>query len=250
HRGYRHFILPLSLLTKMTDIAFDLPLEFQRAYRLGPKRKGGTSKPRPIIACLLRHGQACQLLSGARAHGPFQAEGYEIRITADYSKETSDRRKVFLALRPRMCQLEVKYGLFKPARLWVTKNYDPEDLQLFLDSLQPQSIDTTTPDRLMRPPSANRSTSLPPTTQGEQDLRFSDHQLRGKDLERLVKTHDDRGQVLQAVALHIQLSDRQILFSPKAHFDLHLKSQPGCERLEDPETCRGTREFDNKSLDR
>ncbi|KAJ1115034.1 hypothetical protein NDU88_003262 [Pleurodeles waltl] len=49
-----------------------------------------------------------------------------------------------------MGQLEVKYGLFEPARLWVTKNgiskdfYDPEDLQLFLDSLQSQSVNTTT----------------------------------------------------------------------------------------------------------
>ncbi|KAJ1100498.1 hypothetical protein NDU88_005583 [Pleurodeles waltl] len=59
-----------SILPKMTEIAFDPPLEFQRAYRLGPKRKDGTSKPRPIIACLLRHGPARQLLLAARAHDP------------------------------------------------------------------------------------------------------------------------------------------------------------------------------------
>ncbi|KAJ1116663.1 hypothetical protein NDU88_004869 [Pleurodeles waltl] len=107
----------------------------------GPKDENGTSKPRLIIVCLLRHGQARQLLLAARVHRPFKAEGYEIRITADFSKETNDRRKGFLALRPWMRQLDVKYGLFEPARLWVTKNgvskdfYDPEDLRLFLDSL-------------------------------------------------------------------------------------------------------------------
>ncbi|KAJ1097646.1 hypothetical protein NDU88_002763 [Pleurodeles waltl] len=69
-----------------------------------------------------------------RAHGPFRAEGYEIRITTDFSKETSDRCKAFLALRARLRQLEMKYGLFEPARMWVTNNgvskdfYEPEDL--------------------------------------------------------------------------------------------------------------------------
>ncbi|KAJ1099425.1 hypothetical protein NDU88_004526 [Pleurodeles waltl] len=81
-----------------------------------------------------------QLLQAARTHSPFRMEGYDIHITADYSKDTNERRKAFLALRPRLRQLEVKYGLFDPARMWVTKNgvfkdfYDPEDLRLFLDT--------------------------------------------------------------------------------------------------------------------
>ncbi|KAJ1091103.1 hypothetical protein NDU88_004230 [Pleurodeles waltl] len=67
-------------------------------------------------------------------------ERYDIRITADYSKDTNKRRKAFLALLPRLRQMEMKYGLFDPARMWVTKNgvsknfYDPEDLRPFLDS--------------------------------------------------------------------------------------------------------------------
>ncbi|KAJ1213434.1 hypothetical protein NDU88_001071 [Pleurodeles waltl] len=40
-----------------------------------------------------------------------------IRMTADFSKETSERRKAFLALRPRLRQLEIKFGLFEPARM-------------------------------------------------------------------------------------------------------------------------------------
>ncbi|KAJ1206463.1 hypothetical protein NDU88_001868 [Pleurodeles waltl] len=59
-----------AILPKMTDIVFDSPLEFQRAHQLGRKRKDETSKPCPIIAYLLRHEQACQLLLVARAHGP------------------------------------------------------------------------------------------------------------------------------------------------------------------------------------
>ncbi|KAJ1192461.1 hypothetical protein NDU88_001768 [Pleurodeles waltl] len=89
----------LSVLPKLTETVFEPPLEFQRAHRLGPKRKDGTSKPRPAIACLLRHEQVHQLLSAAQAHRPFKTDGYEIRITDDFSRETNERRKGFLALR-------------------------------------------------------------------------------------------------------------------------------------------------------
>ncbi|KAJ1092190.1 hypothetical protein NDU88_005302 [Pleurodeles waltl] len=138
-----------SLLPKLTSLDFDPPIEFQRAHRVGPKRTGNSSRPRPIIACLLRHNQTRQILQAARKHGPFQLDQYDIRITADYSKVTNYRRKAFLALRPRLGQLEIKYGLFDPARMWVTKNrvskdfYNLEELQLFLDSFQPQSMDST-----------------------------------------------------------------------------------------------------------
>ncbi|KAJ1195601.1 hypothetical protein NDU88_004878 [Pleurodeles waltl] len=164
-----------SVLPILADLTFDPPLEFQQAYRLGPRHQDGTSRPCPVIACLLRHGQARQLLTAARAHGPFRAEGYEIHITADYSKETNERRKAFLALRPRMRQLEVKYGLFEPARLWVTKNgvsndfYEPEDLRLFLDSLQPQTMGTSTLAWPRRPPNEVHHPHHP-TKEGQIDV--------------------------------------------------------------------------------
>ncbi|KAJ1101272.1 hypothetical protein NDU88_006344 [Pleurodeles waltl] len=155
-----------------------LDWELREASALtGSKATGWNLQTPPIIACLLRHGHARQLLLSAWAHGPFRAEGYKIHITADFSKETNDCRKAFLALRPRMHQLEVKYGLPEPARLWVTKNgiskdfYDPADLRLFLDSPQPQTIDTSTPARPQRPPSDNRSASPPPTAQAGTDRR-------------------------------------------------------------------------------
>ncbi|KAJ1206644.1 hypothetical protein NDU88_002046 [Pleurodeles waltl] len=129
-----------STLSKLTSLDFDQPLEFQRAHSVGPKLSDKSSRPRPIIACLLRHNQTRQILQVARSHGPFRVDQHDIRITADYSKETNERRKAFLALRPRLRQLEMKYGLFDPARMWVTKNgvskafYNPEELRLFLDS--------------------------------------------------------------------------------------------------------------------
>ncbi|KAJ1181330.1 hypothetical protein NDU88_006538 [Pleurodeles waltl] len=123
----------------LSGLTIDPPLEFQRVPRPGPKRPDDTSQPRPIIACPLLHTQDHQLLLEARSHGPFKAEGFEVRITADISIETNDRRKAFLSLRSRLRQLEVKYGLFEPARMWITKGgksrhyYDPEELHLYLD---------------------------------------------------------------------------------------------------------------------
>ncbi|KAJ1215501.1 hypothetical protein NDU88_003109 [Pleurodeles waltl] len=124
-------------LPKLTGITFDSPLEFQTAHRLGPKRPKRLNtnvRPRPIIACLLRHTQARQLIQRARTHEPCQMDGQEIRISADFSKETSERRRAFLAIRPRLRKMEEKYGLFEPSRMWAMKNgvsqdfCDPEDL--------------------------------------------------------------------------------------------------------------------------
>ncbi|KAJ1095796.1 hypothetical protein NDU88_000952 [Pleurodeles waltl] len=39
-----------SILPKLTSLTFDLPLEFQRAHSVGPKRPNGASRPHPIIA--------------------------------------------------------------------------------------------------------------------------------------------------------------------------------------------------------
>ncbi|KAJ1124564.1 hypothetical protein NDU88_003014 [Pleurodeles waltl] len=85
-----------SVLPKMTSLTFDPPLECQRAQSVGPKRPDGASRPRPIIVCLLRHGQA-----------------------SDYSKDTNECQKAFLALRPRLLHQEMKYGLFDPVRILV-----------------------------------------------------------------------------------------------------------------------------------
>ncbi|KAJ1217301.1 hypothetical protein NDU88_004895 [Pleurodeles waltl] len=50
-----------SALPKLTSLDFDPPIEFQRVHRVGPKRSGNSSRPRPIIACLLWHNQTRQI---------------------------------------------------------------------------------------------------------------------------------------------------------------------------------------------
>ncbi|KAJ1171529.1 hypothetical protein NDU88_003390 [Pleurodeles waltl] len=140
-------------LPRLTGTTFEPPLEFQRAHRLGPRRTGMDARPRPIIACLLRQTQAYQLIQKAHTQGPCQLHGHTIRISEDFSKETSDRRRAFLAIRPRLCQMEVKYGLFDLARMWIAKNgtskdfYDPEDLRSFLDGLSLTDSSSVIPHR-------------------------------------------------------------------------------------------------------
>ncbi|KAJ1097808.1 hypothetical protein NDU88_002925 [Pleurodeles waltl] len=211
-----------STLPKMISLDFDPPLEFQRAHRIGPKRSDNSSRPRPIIACLLRHNQTRQILQVARNHGPFRIDQHEIRITADYSKETNKRRKAFLALRPRLRKLEMKYGLFDPARMWVTKNgvskdfYNPDELRLFLDSFQSQPMDSYNTDSEHDIVGGSDRAETPHS--GIEKVKTALHDTgashRGRDMERLTRSYDDRGQILHAVVTHTQLSERDKSRSP------------------------------------
>ncbi|KAJ1139156.1 hypothetical protein NDU88_005533 [Pleurodeles waltl] len=208
-------------LPKLADVTFDPPLEFQRAHRLGLKRQNGQDRPRPIIACFLRHGQVRQLLQMSRRQGPLRLGPLEIRLSADFSKETADRRRAFLSFRPRLCHLDVKFGLFEPARMWITKNgesrtfYDPEDLKSFLEGLhdptQSMELTTQSPQDTQNQTRGMGQSEIALDTDGRPT---TDPQTRGRDLERLTKSFDDRGQVLQAVAMHTQLPDRDKSRSP------------------------------------
>ncbi|KAJ1169857.1 hypothetical protein NDU88_001745 [Pleurodeles waltl] len=144
--------------------------------------------------------------------GPFWSGTLEIRLSADFSKETAERRKAFLSLRTHLRHLDVKFSIFEPARMWITKNgesgnfYGPEDLRTFLEGLQDQtqSMEMTaqTPQDIRRLPSGTGHSA------SKSEGRFTiEPQARGRDLERLTKSYN-RGQVLQAVAMHTQLSDR------------------------------------------
>ncbi|KAJ1186654.1 hypothetical protein NDU88_003435 [Pleurodeles waltl] len=211
-----------SVLPKITSLDFDPPLEFQRAHRVGPKRSDTSLRPRPIIACLLRHNHARQILQTARKQGPSRIGQHDIRITADYSKDTNERRKAFLALRPRLRQMGMKFGLFDPARMWVTNNsiskdfYNPDELSLFLDSFQHQPMDSTNPYCSKDTGRENEGGGLlPPGPEKEGPLHHdTDLNQRGRDTERLARLHDDRGQVLHAVATYTQLSERDKSRSP------------------------------------
>ncbi|KAJ1156894.1 hypothetical protein NDU88_009611 [Pleurodeles waltl] len=81
-----------SLLPDLFGIEFSLPPEFQRVYRIGPPHKATSDKPRPIIACFLRHEKAQQVLSAAKTQGPASLDCHEIRVSADFSRLTNEKR--------------------------------------------------------------------------------------------------------------------------------------------------------------
>ncbi|KAJ1201752.1 hypothetical protein NDU88_005558 [Pleurodeles waltl] len=219
-----------TALPQLTGLTFDPALEFQRAHRLDPKHRDRDNRPPPIIACFLLHTQAQQLLQKARMHGPFRMNDQLIWMTADFSKETSERRKAFLALRPRLRQLEVKFGLFELVRMWITKNnvskdfYDPIDLRLYLSSLSVLFIDTYTLPQTQALAAAV-SNPLPPESAPERPDHGPLEALnRSRDLERLPKNHDDRDQVLHAVAKHTRVTDRDFFLSPTSPLLLLTRS--------------------------
>ncbi|KAJ1132113.1 hypothetical protein NDU88_010442, partial [Pleurodeles waltl] len=103
-----------NVLPELTGLDFSPPLEFQRVHRIGPIQKATFGRRHPIIACFLRHNQACQVISTARSQGPYSLEGHKIRVTVDFSRITNEKWKAFLALRPQLRNLDIKIGLLEP----------------------------------------------------------------------------------------------------------------------------------------
>ncbi|KAJ1143766.1 hypothetical protein NDU88_010071 [Pleurodeles waltl] len=113
---------------------------------MGPVLKGQDDRPRPIIACFLHHEQVRHLLTAARAHGPYDFEDWELQSAPDFSRDTNDKQRECLALQPQLRQMNIKFGLFEPARMWITKDgkykdfYDLQALRQFLDNLLQQPM--------------------------------------------------------------------------------------------------------------
>ncbi|KAJ1134770.1 hypothetical protein NDU88_001217 [Pleurodeles waltl] len=90
--------------------------------------------------------------------------------------------------------------------------YKLEDLQAFLDGLHDHSLAMEmTPQT---PPGHPGLTLRSWHPNRKEDSPLRPGETRGRDLDRLTKTYDDRGQVLQAVAIYTQTSDRDKSRSP------------------------------------
>ncbi|KAJ1143387.1 hypothetical protein NDU88_009696 [Pleurodeles waltl] len=178
------------------------------------------------LPCLLRHTLARQLLQAARAQVTLQSDNLEIRLMADFSKETKKRRKAFLSLRPRLRQLDVKYGLLEPARMWITKNgdsrdfYDPEDQRAFLEGLQDQtqSMDMTT--RIPQDPQGlplRTTHPTPASVLGSTLLRTEFYHTYAGDLaNKYLEVFDD---VLTIGCLPTSIREAVVVMKPKLNRD-------------------------------
>ncbi|KAJ1097978.1 hypothetical protein NDU88_003094 [Pleurodeles waltl] len=175
-------------LPKLAGITFDPPLEFQRVHRLGPKRRDGTNRPHPIIACLLRHVQIRQLLQLAQAHGPFRSDALKVRLTDNFSRDPRMQEDILVSPTSPLNRRTCKY-------FWRDFRTRPSPWTWRLRSIQ------TCWDR-------SRSAALSTTAPEVVGRTTADSHSRGRDLERLTKSHNDRGQ-----AMHEEVADRDKSFS-------------------------------------
>ncbi|KAJ1079976.1 hypothetical protein NDU88_000198 [Pleurodeles waltl] len=189
----------------LTGLTFSPILEFQRAQRIGPLHRNTNRSPRPIIARFLRHKQVPQLLLAARAHGPYCHINQEIRIAADFSRQTNEKRKSFLALRPQLHHLNIKFGLVKSTRMRIMIDgksrdfFEPTDLCSFSDGLSTQPMDLESTDLPSTPSTLSDSTRPTDTDPGA--LRnYSAAQKRERFIDHLPRSQDGRDKALQAVA--------------------------------------------------
>ncbi|KAJ1197676.1 hypothetical protein NDU88_001532 [Pleurodeles waltl] len=72
--------------------------------------------------------------AAARSHGPHRYTDRELRMAPDFSRDTKERQREFLKLSPQCRQLDMKFGLFEPASMMVTKGGKSKD---FLDPITP-----------------------------------------------------------------------------------------------------------------
>lgn len=129
-----------KLLPSLLKTTFTKDLEIDRAHRVPTTLALNRKTPRPIIFRLLRYQQVEQILNAARANPRLDYESHRISFFPDLAKPTVDRRKRLLEFRPRLQQLQARYGLMYPAKLRVTLHNqtrtfeDPDVLAAYLEA--------------------------------------------------------------------------------------------------------------------
>ncbi|KAJ1216059.1 hypothetical protein NDU88_003665 [Pleurodeles waltl] len=134
--------------------------------------------------------------------------GLEQRVVTveDHITASQDRNQELLHVCSELIDLEDRSRRNNVCFLGFSKNIE--------ESLQTQSMDATNPARLQElsvDKQYAQPLTLTPRGTGRHDVDFHPG---GTGLERLTKNHNDRGQVLHAVALHTQVSDRDKSHSP------------------------------------
>lgn len=97
-------------------------IEIERAHRVRSAKSRGDF-PETMILRLLRHGDRTAILNGARAaakNGPIQHAGSTLRFYADYSAQTSQRRKAFSGIQKKLREKGIMSFLIYPATLRIS----------------------------------------------------------------------------------------------------------------------------------
>ncbi|KAJ1149759.1 hypothetical protein NDU88_002564 [Pleurodeles waltl] len=196
----------IHILFTISVLAFSLPLELQRVHHLGYMRTDQDDRLRRIIACFLHHHQVQQLLVAAHSHGPYDFEGRELRMASDFSWDTNDKQRAFLPLRPQFHQMDIKFGLFEPACMWITKAgkakdfYDPQALRQFLDDLLQQPMDSSSNAALTTLCSQGAS-AHPQSLVDKWGSGGPQTQKWCRPADSTPRSHEDRETALQTVAV-------------------------------------------------
>lgn len=126
-------------------------IEIQRAHRIYGSRSSG--RPRTLIFCLLRYGDRMKILREARAlKSPPSHAKSNLYFFADYSPETTSRRKAFDSVKKQLYAKGYHPFLVYPAILKVREDggdthefHSPSDAEIFLAGAQ--NADKETPGR-------------------------------------------------------------------------------------------------------
>lgn len=130
-----------------TNLVFKKPLEFDRAHRVPTRIMPTQRHPRPIVCKPLRYQHVDQILAFMRKNNHILWKGNKIYISQDYSKETVETRKGFLALRPRLRDMHYQFAFAGPAKFRVviqgTSHFftDHHQLKRLLDGSDDSAMD-------------------------------------------------------------------------------------------------------------
>ncbi|KAJ1100927.1 hypothetical protein NDU88_006002 [Pleurodeles waltl] len=139
----------------------------------GPCASGCTGATAPSYSVLHPSLASATTLVCGPTHGPYNYEGHAIHI-ADFLCEANKRRKAFLAVRFQLHKISIKFELFNPAMMWISKDRRDEDfcdldaLCLFLDCLAEQVMDLTTMDS----ETASLPSTRPPAVKSRSPLKL------------------------------------------------------------------------------
>lgn len=116
-------------------------IEIERAHRLYANEDSSRKKARTLIFKLLRYNDRQAILKEARNSSSLNYEGTKLWFFPDYSKGTSQKRKVMSEKRKRLQQLGIESFLLYPAVVKVLNGREqilfktPTDLEKFVSSL-------------------------------------------------------------------------------------------------------------------
>ncbi len=91
-----------------------------RAHRTLAPRPTGDERPRAILVRLHYYVDKLKILDLGKAKGRLMYKGAQVHIFPDMSPEVTRLRTAFNSVKRKLCEANITYSLFYPARLAIT----------------------------------------------------------------------------------------------------------------------------------